>query len=176
MASRFLIILSLLVLSVQAQNLQTNCINTFEQKMKSEIKNGNVIEAEGEGEEPLPAGIQGRTVYLDESPADFSWVRAIATDNENINAWVHTTWSIHWDYYVINTNTPQSIPTNHSYYIKGFHWVPTDRQEDPPQGSNPVQPEWATGIIESDTYKTTEYEFPSQQIFCHVMLKYVTIW
>lgn len=173
MALRYIAILGCILGLVYAQ---TSPIQNFHQRMENSILSGDVKDGEGEREEPLPAGIQGWTLYIDSSPAYFTWVEATAIDAPQIHAWTHTTWSIYYNYYVLNTNTPQSIQIRHQYYIKGFRWVPTDHPEFPPPPHDPVKPDWATGVIESDVYKTEMYARPEQQIPCNVYLTHVYMW
>jgi hypothetical protein len=113
----------------------------------------------------IPEGIQGYTLWPDTSLAPFTWVYAQAYGHPEINAWVHTTWSIGWYYYVHNEpSSYHPISYGHSYYIKGLHWLPRNTRDFPQPCSNPFPPpSWAQGVVFSPTYYTVKkYDRPER--------------
>jgi hypothetical protein len=146
-------------------------VEDFLDEMDDEI-NGTPAPPEGDSvlpEEypnPKPEGVQGITYWPDMTLAPYTWVHARATDNSSLTAWVHTTWTIGYSYYVQGRTQPNNIWWNHAYYVKALHWLPKNTEDYPSQTlTEPETPEWAQGQIHSPTYESDEYSEANLQIF-----------
>jgi hypothetical protein len=143
-----------------------NHVDDFLQAMQQDIDSGNVNQAGALYSQSVPQEllnyphIWGWTYWPGPDSAPCTWVRATAVDSPAIAAWAHTSWPTggypHSNcYYVFDTYTPQPIKYNHSYYIKGLHWLPRTVYDYPSESqSGPIPPPAAQGEVNSPTYST----------------------
>jgi hypothetical protein len=169
----------LLLVAVAPMLLAVNPEPTFYNQLQQEIAANNVqpgtslLPETYPPENLRPEGIQGTVYWPNRTPADYSWVYAQATDNEDIKAWVHTYWSIYTAYYVHSVNIPyHQIAYGHKYYLKALRWIPKEHSETPPitQPGPFPPPEWATGAVFSPTYESSVYDPNHRQVFVDLCL------
>lgn len=145
-------------------------LDDFLQDLQDDIDSGDVSEVDSGYPAGMPPDypqdrprITGWTYWPDLDSAPCTWVRAVATDSQEINGWAHTSWPTggypHSNCaYEHSIYTPQPIEYNHCYYLKGLHWLPKTVYDWPEEDQmGPIPPLGAQGVVHSPTYVTEEW-------------------